>query len=531
MSEKVLVLGFDATTPDLIEEGIREGWLPHLRALREKGAYGRLRSTSEWLVGSHWASFAMGTHPNEHGCYHFIQWNSDEMALRRPEAEWMLREPFWRTLAHDGVRTVALDVPYSPPPKGGETVEFSGWATSEVIFEPWTYPRQLESAIHETFERLPRSVGEGLADERYAPQPLSDLLHQRDQLIEIADRTGDLASGILTQESWDLGIAVFGSAHRAGHVMWSSSGVQDAEGPEIDAQLREARKDVYVACDRAIGKLIDEVATDRTTVVVCSLFGMDANTSRTDVLPAMLARVLARDPVAKAAHEHLGPMKRFRRAIPASWRHRVKSGLPMALQDRLTAFWRVGTEDWARTRAVSLTADVHGYVRINLRGREAKGIVSPGDEYDRLCAEIAEGLTSFRDADTGEPVVDRVVRIDELYPTGSRLDALPDLIVRWAPTPSAATREVVSSNFGRIPWPIPGKSPNGRSGNHTGEGFVLVAGEGVRPGSDIEDRAHILDLPPTICRMLGREPLEYMAGAVIEDLLPYPANRSKGEGA
>jgi predicted AlkP superfamily phosphohydrolase/phosphomutase len=443
----------------------------------------------------------------------------------------MLRQPFWREIARDGTRVVAIDVPYTPPPaEAGDTVEFSGWATNEVIFEPWAHPPGLENTIREHYGRLPRTVGEGLAYERFAPQPLSSLLHQRDQLVDVTDRAAELAGRILGEEPWDLGLVVFAAAHRAGHLMWSSSSVQDGEGPDIDAQLRDARRDVYVACDRAIGRMVEEAGTDGTTVLVCSLIGMAANTSRTDLLPAMLARVLAGDAGAKAGHERLGPVKRLRRAIPASWRHRLKSGLPMALQDRLTAFWRVGTEDWERTRAVSLTADVHGYVRINLRGREARGIVEPGDAYDRLCSEIAEGLLSFRDADTDERVVDRVVRIDELFPAGARLDALPDLIVRWAPSPSAATREIVSPTFGRIPWPIPGKSPNGRSGNHTGEGFVLAAGEGIRPGSGIIDEAHILDLPPTICRMLGREPLEHMAGAVIQDLLPDPATQPKGEG-
>ena len=79
--------------------------------------FGRLRSTSEWLVSSHWASFSMGVPPNEHGCYHYLQWRPDQMALKRLAPGWMLREPFWRDLGRDGVRVIAMDVPYAPAPR------------------------------------------------------------------------------------------------------------------------------------------------------------------------------------------------------------------------------------------------------------------------------------------------------------------------------------------------------------------------------------------------------------------------------
>src|SRR5256885_8916367 len=37
--------------------------------------------------------------------------------------------------------------------------------------------------------------------------------------------------------------------------------------------------------------------------------------------------------------------------------------------------------DWARTRAFSLPTDQHGWIRINLRGRERAGIVLRSEEH------------------------------------------------------------------------------------------------------------------------------------------------------
>jgi len=348
---------------------------------------------------------------------------------------------------------------------------------------------------------------------------LHELLRIRDQLVDIVDRSSRLTCELLESEPWGLFLTVFGSVHRAGHLLWSGSSVEGDAGPEVDRVLQDALRDVYVATDRAIGRVVAAAGED-THVIVFGLIGMAHNTSRTDILPTMLARILSDDPGAAAAHEKMGLAKRIRQVVPLEWRHAIKANLSLSIQDRLSTFWRTGRIDWSRTRALSLTADVHGYVRINVRGRESRGIVESGQEYDRLCTDITEGLMGFVDAATGEPVVAEVKRIDELFPSGIRRDALPDLIVRWAPSPCADTDCVVSARFGTIRWPIPGKNPNGRSGNHTGEGFVLASGNGIRHGSSLDREGHILDLPPTILALLGKERPSHMAGRVLPEIAP-----------
>jgi predicted AlkP superfamily phosphohydrolase/phosphomutase len=158
--------------------------------------------------------------------------------------------------------------------------------------------------------------------------------------------------------------------------------------------------------------------------------------------------------------------------------------------------------DWSATRAFCVVADLQGYVRINLQGREAAGIVQPGREYDALCEEIVAGLQTFVDADTGEPVVRDAARCDALYPGGARLGELPDLSFRWATTPVSQQRAIVSPRFGTIELPTPGHNENGRSGNHRPEGFLIASGAGFSAGSTLAN-ADILDLAPTAYARLG----------------------------
>jgi predicted AlkP superfamily phosphohydrolase/phosphomutase len=210
----------------------------------------------------------------------------------------------------------------------------------------------------------------------------------------------------------------------------------------------------------------------------------------------------------------------MRNLIPSRWRHRVKSRLPIRWRQLLTGFWRVGQINWEHTPAFSMMADVQGWIRINLKGREAKGIVEPGREYEALCQQIVQGLKTFVDADSGQPLVKEIIYSRDVY-SGRRLDWLPDLILNWVDTPAHEMRAAYSPLYGTIPWPTPGRNPEGRSGNHGAIGMLLVSGKGIEPGPLAE--VDILDLAPTILSLLGQPLPETLDGQPIDEIL-YPRN-------
>lgn len=92
--------------------------------------------------------------------------------------------------------------------------------------------------------------------------------------------------------------------------------------------------------------------------------------------------------------------------------------------------------DWSRTKAFPLPTDQHGWIRVNLKGRETERIVERS-EYDRLCGEIERLLCDVRMED-GTPVVRGIVRTAPDYPAGIP-GRLPDLVVHWAPAASAGS--------------------------------------------------------------------------------------------
>jgi predicted AlkP superfamily phosphohydrolase/phosphomutase len=230
---------------------------------------------------------------------------------------------------------------------------------------------------------------------------------------------------------------------------------------------------------------------------------MRTNYSRTSVFPQMLRLITDGQPSSP------GLLKRLRERIPQRWRHAVKSRLPFAARRRLTSYWRMSDHNWATTRAFALLSDTEGWVRINLKGREALGIVEPGEEYDALCGRIEEGMRSFVDADTGQPAVRDVIRPQTLF-KGERVLELPDLVVLWSHTPAASHRALVSPKYGTVAWPTPGRNPEGRSGNHGPQGMLIAGGPGVQRGA-IEG-GNILDLAPTLLQLLGQPVPQQMEG-------------------
>jgi predicted AlkP superfamily phosphohydrolase/phosphomutase len=493
---KVLGIALDAAEPRLIEAWTADGTLPNLRQLLDGGAYGRLESTARELAGSVWPTFYTGTPPSDHGIFHHLQWRAEAMAHRRPAPDWLPAQPFWRSFGSAGPRVVALDIPmvYSPEPFDG--VEISGWASHDRLAPPASHPPELMAWVEREFgaPHLKREGGSHRKPESF--------VRLRDELNRATRELADLAVALLQREPWDLFLCGFGAAHRGGHLLWGLPESRPEIPPALHSRVRDSLRDVYVECDAAVGRLV-AAAGDDASVLVFSLHGMGPNTSRAEaVLPKLLARVLSGKRSTESVRAQGSGLDGLRQRIPVEWRSGIRRRLPLAWQDWLTAFWRTGRIDWSTTRALCQLADAQGYLRINLRGREAAGIVAPGAELDALCAEVAAGLAGFCDADTGEPIVAEVVRVDRSFPDGAGRARLPDLLVLWADTAAAGHLRIASRDFGEIPWPTPGGTPDGRTANHREHGFLVAAGDGIPPRSRIA-AGHILDLAPTFHALLG----------------------------
>lgn len=146
---------------------------------------------------------------------------------------------------------------------------------------------------------------------------------------------------------------------------------------------------------------------------------------------------------------------------------------------------------WSQMPAFALPSFYDGRVRINLIGRESKGIVELS-EYEEICTQLEAMIRACRDVCTGQPVVTNVERPDIQNPLS--LDSSDaDMTIVW----NGISNAFVHPEYGLI-GPIPFR----RTGGHTGPyGVAFVASSDIEPG--LRGIRSSFDVIPTIADLLG----------------------------
>jgi predicted AlkP superfamily phosphohydrolase/phosphomutase len=476
----IAVIQFDAASARLLERLGGEGRLPNLEALRKRGSRVEMETPAAHFPASAYQDLYRGVEVGDHGLFYPFQWGAGDQRIRLA-GTFGAPPPIWDRLGEHGRSTLAID-PYEchrPHRAVGELV--SGWGMRErVVLERWSVPDGGDREARRRHGRPPDVT------EIFGAQTPRDLRRLRERFLAAPRRVADLAIERLRERSFDLAWIVFAAPHLAGHRLWGD--------PALD--------EIYAEVDTQIGRVLEALPDDCDTIV-CSVLGMDQNTSRADLLPGMLSAVLTGQ--SQSTDSDSGAIWRLRGALSGRLRGKVAAAMPDRLALELTARLELRGVDWSATRAFAHPADNQGYVRLNRAGRERDGIVGESEAAE-LVEQIREGLIDFRDPD-GEATVVAVDAVAERW-QGEAADRLPDLVVRWRPTSSVALSAVHSPRFGSVRRQGHG---SGRTGNHTdGDAWAILAPRSGRP-RNLGRPARITDIPATVAALNG-VPLEGLSG-------------------
>lgn len=455
--QKVVLVGLDSVDVEYVEP--RLAMLPHLRRLLGEGPLRRLDSPAHVMSASVWPTFYTATAPGVHGQYFPMQWDPARMRLRHVAADWLGCEPFWRPLAREGLPVTTLDVQCVFPAGTPDGVEVVNWGVQ--AFGGFHCNRPEIGA-----EIVRRFGHDAMRFDAPVDKSPARLATMRRRLLASAARRGELARWLMRETQWRLFTVVFTECHRAGHYFWPAGDDAHARG------AAETLAEIHRAVDEEVGRLLECVDLDTTTVVVFSLLGMDANRSQMHFVPAVLDRVNAAFAAGNGqpARPQRSVMRTLRGALPAALQERVALAVPEPLRDWVIGRAFTGGVAWSRTPGFALPTGGEGYVRLNLVGRERTGCLPHGAEaHRRYLAALEEGFRSFHDADTGEPLVREVHHPTDDFP-GPRSTHLPDVAIGWRPARPATT--IRSERLGTLT----GRLATGRSGNHRPSAFAAVAG-------------------------------------------------------
>ncbi len=308
------------------------------------------------------------------------------------------------------------------------------------------------------------ALNEGVIDEDAFLEQAWDNHEEREAMFfEMLKRT---PKGLIT--------CVFDGTDRIQHMFmrYLDDGHPALKGDDRSAKYRDVIENTYARMDTMIGRVLEhaDASDPNTLVVVMSDHGFQT----------------------------------FRRGVNLnSWL--MEHGYLVLEEGRTeTGEWFQGV-DWSRTKAFALGL---GGIFLNVKGREAQGMVEPGEEAEALATEIAQKLSGLRDPDADAVAISEAYASHALY-RGPYRDDAPDIIVGY----SAGWRASWDGVRGIVDNTVFDDNTKAWSGDHCIDPKlvpgVLIANR--RLASD-EGEAAISDIAPTVLDLFGVDAPRYMDG-------------------
>ena len=491
-NRRCIILGWDGATWDLLKPWAEEGVLPNVARLLREGAHGILESTIPPLTPTAWTSIYTGMNPGKHGVFGFTLRPREVRSGGNPKHAELVSSlniaapRVWQVLGAHGMRSGLINLPLTYPPEPVHGFTLTGMMTpGGLTLHGGSYPEALLAEVEQ-------AIGQPYVVDVAIHGDPDGFLDRLDEVLSIREKTIEY---LIAREAWDLFWVVFVVPDRIQHLFWKYlvRGTSFYDSPEGN-RLRPRIIDLYHRLDKVLGRLMDAV-DERTTLMLISDHGFGTREKAIYLNKWLEQQGFLQLKTTQGTVRHVMRwlnVDALKRLIPLGLLYRVRSRT-------------AGTIDWPRTRAFASTPDVSG-IFINVRGREPEGTVEPGEEYDRLCAELIDKLTRLEDPSDGESLIDRVYRNTDLY-WGPELKNGPDLVVvthkeRHVVSDSVFEAEAIKSLQG---------TPRG---GHRGAGVLGMYGPQVQSGA-VVGPSSVMDVAPTILYSLGLPVLTEMDGQVL----------------
>ncbi|MBI1912762.1 MAG: alkaline phosphatase family protein [Deltaproteobacteria bacterium] len=537
MSKKrVLIFGFDGATFDLIKPWIKQGKLPAFAKLMKEGTYGELKSSPDTMSPSAWASFSTGKNPGGHGIYNFMDIIPGTVDMHYLNSTHRDGETIWGALNKSGKKTIVLNVPMTYPADKVDGCMITGWNAPNIKSKGFTYPDSLiDDILKEQGDYvLFPTVKRHMVKDR--PDLALKEIHNEFDLKTSVTRT------LMKKYDWDFLVTVVLATDQVQHYFWHFMDKKHRDYVEAAKEFEDAIYGIYKRCDDFVTEILATLDED-TTIIVMSDHGNGINQGGVQFMVPWLSKIgmmadFKNTPPSLVQNPLLWSKSKGKRMLKKQyvWLNNhlsVKAkgflnGLFPGIRDRVESSWRLSAVDWKKTKCF-----FHYSPRVNLKGREPFGIIEPGKEYNEILDLVIQKLYESRDTVTGECIVDKVFKRDEVF-HGAHIDEAPDTVVWWKE--GLVISGIISTDINGKEVVITEKDiGDPRTGNHTPYGIFIGKGKEFRKGVEVKG-LEIIDLAPTVLHIMGEPVPSEMDGKVAKEtftdafLKSRPIQYTKGDG-
>ena len=252
MGKKVLIIGLDCASPDLVF-GKWKNDLRVLRQLTEEGIYGLLESTIPPITIPSWTSMVTSKNPGRLGLYGMRN-RQDYSYEKMIFANSLLvkEDTLWDILSRKGKKVGLLGIPQTYPPRPVNGHMVTCFLTPDTNSH-YTYPESLKAEIRSW-------VGEYLLDvDHFRTEEKEKLL---EQIYEMTAKQFEVALHLMREKEWDFFMMVVMGIDRIHHGFWKFHDPGHSKY-EPGSRYQNAIRDYYIYVDQKVGELLSSIDLKR----------------------------------------------------------------------------------------------------------------------------------------------------------------------------------------------------------------------------------------------------------------------------
>ncbi|MFA6475382.1 MAG: alkaline phosphatase family protein [Patescibacteria group bacterium] len=488
---KVVVIGLDGSSWDLVTPMLAAGRLPHLQKMQQTGMSSTMLSTHPAHSAPAWTSFATGLYPTQHGCLDFLVVRDDLTDVDIIDSTKITSETIYETMVRHGRTPILINLPNTFPPKLKNIITITSLMTRG---DHYIYPESLKT-------KYP-------ALQKYRLSPNPKLRASNNLLPYVADvcqLERDRIAGakeLFSHEPWDF-------------FFYLSSGTDWVSHVSYDKALRDnwqPARDMWEIMDDYIGWVMEHMDQDTVLYVISdhgfkvydNVFylnrwleeeGYLATTSGTGSFQKSHTKLSREIEQLENKRREIKIGKGFRNWLKksvllekiAKWfYHKIfKRLVPIKVTVDLTL-------DLSKTKVGFPRGSMASMLYINDTGRFKHGIVPPQENHI-LRDEIIKKLT---------PLIESITPTEQLYGDAPLLKNSPDLFLSSdkyylsGSLHSAALYETTVKNY------------------HDSKGMFLAYGKNIDHRTMATNS--IMDMAPTILHSLGLPVQQQYRGNVMD---------------
>jgi predicted AlkP superfamily phosphohydrolase/phosphomutase len=441
-----------------------------------------LTSVVPFQSAAAWVTFMTGKNSGKHGVYMFQDYDSlsYSYAGRTANSRYFSGQTIFDIVGQMGGTVAAIRVPMTYP----------AWPIHGVMVSGFPTPGDTPESFHPP--ELQVEVGSAAQLDEDPDFRKLTVEQQAASLENQMSRMSALVSRMLERKH-DLFMVVHRVPDPVHHFFIKFVDPRTpAYNPAETPRWGDLVNRFYRKMDDALGETLAAIDPDDTIFVISDHGGAITPPRQFNVNVWLAERgLLTPHQKSKSPRERVYALNQ--QFLPARMRSLLRRHAPKAVRGELRQMWQgLQQIDFARTQAYHfpMKCSPLAGINLNVRGRQPQGIVSP-EEYESLRDRIIREIREIKDPRTGEPIVLRVYKREELY-DGPFVERAPDIIVwchdLYREGPFAQGPMVSDVPFDELVQ-VPGA--------HDDRGIFLAKGPQLARFRTVYD-AKLIDMPPTI---------------------------------